>query len=732
MKGARVFPSLLAGVTALGVSACSPPPAPEGEASADSPRPPIILVSIDTLRSDRLPAYGYERIETPAIDRLAADGVLFEHAYTHVNVTLPSHASLFTGLLPPEHGVRDNAGYRLDESIPTLASELGRHGYATGGFVSSYVLRSGTGIGRGFDVYDDGVGFETGRQLGQLQRSGKETLEAASEWLGEVADRPFFLFLHLYEPHAPYEPPAPYADRYENPYDGEVAAADAVVGELLRRLEELGAYDEAVIVLLSDHGEGLMDHGEMDHVILIYREVLQVPLVVKLPHGERAGDRIAASAQLADVAPTIYSLAGLASPAGLEGLDLLDLGQGLEREDAAPRQIVSESVYPRIHFGWSDLASIVEGDLHFIDSPDPELFRLSEDPGERNNVVQEERAAARRFRAVLAEIDRTLASPAEDDPETRQRLESLGYLSGGGRAAAGPLADPKDRVGVVVEVGRASRLIDGGDLPEAESALRAVLQQEPQLVLAWQQLGDVLERRRRPKQALEAYRRAFDASAGDAASAGLKVAELLLLEGRVAEARQHALAVVERAPLANDVLAQAALLEDDVTAADEYLRRAIASRGRRLGPLITKAAWLNKQDRFEEALALSDEVLAEFGERSDREVLGHLYLYRGTALAALGRDEGAESAYREAIALRPELLGAYSSLAFLQALTGRGSEVGRTLQEMVTVNPNSGAYAEAVRALRAMNDPRSADGVLGEALRRWPEAQELLLLAGSR
>ena len=728
MSSPGALSSRLAGVAVLAALACTPSPSPEAAPAGAAARPPIVLISVDTLRSDRLPAYGYGGVDTPAIDRLAAEGVLFERAYSHVNVTLASHASVFTGLLPPEHGVRDNAGYRLDDAIPTLAAELQRSGYATGGFVSSYVLRATTGIGRGFDVYDDGVGFETGRQLGQLQRPGAETLAAASEWLAGVADSPFFLFLHLYEPHAPYEPPPPFADRYDNPYDGEVAAADAVVGELLRRLEELGVYDDALVILLSDHGEGLMDHGEMDHLILIYREVIQVPLIVRLPGGERGGERVAVGAQLSDVAPTVYSIAGLPSPDGLAGLDLLELEPG--SPDGALRRIVSESVYPRIHFGWSDLGSIVEGDLHFIESPDPELYRLAEDPGERSNVIQEERSAARRLRAALQEIDRTLTSPAEDDPETRRRLESLGYLSGG--AGGDTLADPKSRIGVVGDLGRASRLIDGGDLAEAEEALRAVLAAEPQLVLAWQQLGDVLERRHRPGQALRAYRKAFEASAGDAASAGLKVAELLLLEGRVEEARQHALAVVERAPMANDVLAQAAMLEGDLDAAGEYLERAMEERGVRVRPLITKAAWLNKQDRFEEALALSDGLLAEFGERRDREVLGHLYLYRGAALAALGRESESESAYREAIALRPDLLGAYSALAFLQALMGRGAEVGLTLQEMVTVNPNPAAYAEAVRALRAMNDQRSANGVLGEALRRWPEAEELRLLAGSR
>ena len=711
--------------------ACAAPPAPEEERAPGAARPNVVMISIDTLRSDRLPAYGYDGVETPAIDRLAADGVLFERAWTHANVTLPSHVSLFTGLLPPEHGVRDNVGYRLAEEIPTLAETLRGAGYATGGFVSSYVLRAGTGIDRGFDVYDDGVRFETGRDLGELQRPGPETLAAAARWLGDMEDSPFFLFLHLYEPHAPYNPPPPFADRYDDPYDGEVAAADAVVDDLIRRLEERGLYDDALVILLSDHGEGLMDHGEMDHLILIYREVLQVPLIVKLPGAERAGERVAANAQLGDVAPTVHSLVGLGRPEVFVGTDLLALGAG-PVAGAAHRQIVSESVYPRIHFGWSDLGSIVEGDLHFIESPEPELFRLSDDPGERNNVILEERAAARRMRAALEAIDRSLASPVENDQEVRRRLESLGYLSGRARAAEGPLLDPKSRIGVVEELARAARLAAAGELGGAESALRTVLEAEPQLIQAWHELGEILERSGRPAAALDAYRKAFETSGGDAAASGIKVAELLLRAGRVAEAREHALAVADRSPLAAQVLAEAALAEGDLESAAEHLERALAERGPRIAPLVVRTSLLNAQGRFEEALARSDEALLEFGDRRDGSVLARLHLHRGTALGALARSEEAERSYREAIALDRALLGAYSSLAFLFALEGRAVDAGRMLQEMVTVNSTPAAYAEAVRTLREMRDERSAEAVLAEALRRWPDSEVLRSLPGAR
>ena len=321
-------------------------------------------------------------------------------------------------------------------------------------------------------------------------------------------------------------------------------------------------------------------------------------------------------------------------------------------------------------------------------------------------MILEERAAARRMRAALEAIDRSLASPVEDDPETRRRLESLGYLSGGARAAEGPLPDPKDRIGVVEDLVRAARLAAAGELAQAESALRTVLEAEPQLIQAWHELGEILERRGHPSAALDAYRRAFEASGGDAAASGIKIAELLLRAGEVAEAREHALAVAERSPLASQILAEAALAEGDLEAAAAHLEQALAERGSRIAPLIVRTSLLNAQGRFEEALARSDEALAEFGNRRDRSVLARLYLHRGTALGALARAREAESSYQEAI-------------------EGRAAEAGRTLQEMVTVNPAPEAYAEAVRTLRAMRDERSAEAVLAEALRRWPDSEAL-------
>ncbi|MCI0549219.1 MAG: sulfatase, partial [Candidatus Rokubacteria bacterium] len=260
------------------------------------PGAPVVLVSIDTLRADHLPAYGYAGVKTPHIDRFRRDAILYERAWSHAPLTLPAHVSLLTGLLPFEHGVRDNLGYRLDPGAhTTLAALLRGKGYATGGFVSAHALRGGTGLAEAFDVYDDhmvapgGGGMEA---LGRVQRRGEETLALARAWLAGVESRPFLLFLHLYEPHAPYEPPEPFRSATALPYDGEIAKSDEIVGGLLDELRRSGVYDRALVVLLSDHGEGLGEHGEDEHGILLYRWALHVPLLVKLPGAARAGTTV--------------------------------------------------------------------------------------------------------------------------------------------------------------------------------------------------------------------------------------------------------------------------------------------------------------------------------------------------------------------------------------------------------------------------------------------------------
>ena len=388
------------------------------------PGTPVVIISIDTLRSDRLPAYGYDGVETPAIDELRSRGVLFERAYTHVPLTLPAHASLLTGTLPSVHGVRDNHGYTVDVTrTPLLQQRLAGAGYLTGGAVSSFVLRDATGIASGFEFYQDEIEVTASLGLQGIQRTGDETLDALRSWIRTSSREPFFLFFHIYEPHTPYDPPEPFASLYDDGYDGEVASADAIVGEFLSELRSLDAYDESLVILLSDHGEGLGEHGEDEHGLLLYRTTLQVPLIVKLPGSYRAGESVSHPVQLIDIYPTVLSLLGLDVEESLPGSSLFSID-----EMPLDRPIYSETFFPRLHYGWSDLASLIVGSHHYIDSPDPELFDLVEDPGELENLVPEQVSLVEEFKRTLVSFDRELVAPGATDAETRRRLEALGYI----------------------------------------------------------------------------------------------------------------------------------------------------------------------------------------------------------------------------------------------------------------------------------------------------------------
>ena len=319
-----------------------------GDAARDTPLfrgAPVILISIDTLRADHLPAYGYEGVRTPHIDALRADGILFRNAYAHVPLTLPSHASLMTGTLPAENGVRDNLGYRLaPRDGATLPQALRANGYATGAAVSAYVLRGETGMRALFDSYDDGIAFQAGTELGAIQRPGAATAAIASRWIAQQGTKPFFYFLHLFEPHTPYAPPEPFRSAAASAYDGEIAHTDSILGTFFDSLKASGVYDRAIIVLLSDHGEGLGDHGEAEHGIFVYREALHVPLIVKLPKSHGGGGTVEDPVGLTDIFPTVMSLTGLQPPAKLAGVPLL----GPLAKPQPGRRIFGESIYARL------------------------------------------------------------------------------------------------------------------------------------------------------------------------------------------------------------------------------------------------------------------------------------------------------------------------------------------------------------------------------------------------
>jgi choline-sulfatase len=717
---------------------CARPP---GGAPGVPPGTPVVLISIDTLRADHLPAYGYRGVATPAIDALRRDAVLFARAYTHTPLTLPSHTALLTGLLPAVTGVRDNVGYALDTArvasgdLPYLPLILKQHGYATGGAVSAYVLQGRTGLATGFDFYEDSIEFRTGTGLGGLQRPGTETLRLALPWLRAAAappERPFFLFFHIYEPHTPYDPPEPYASRYPLKYDGEIATADAIVGQLLAELERLGVYDRAIVVLLSDHGEGLGDHGEDEHGVLLYNEAIHVPLLLKLPHRQLAGRTAAAPAALTDVAPTLLGLLGLPVPARMRGASLLGLDD--RREDRLEdRRVYAETFYPRLHFGWSDLASLVGRRYHYIEGPDPEIYDLDQDPRETRNLMRDQRRVYADMRRELAGYDRRLAPPAAVDAETRSAMAALGYVGHAASEAgtAGPLPDPKRHLDVLKDLKQGFAAMAHHDYRLAAATFERTLAGNPQMADAWEFLGRAREKLGDSRAALAAYGQALRLDPGSAPVA-MAAASLYFDLGQLDQAEAHArLAAAGNPSFAHGLLAQIAMRRGKPEDAEREARAAL-DKGRRIQPMITLAEVLHARHRYEEALDEVRQAEHAYAERSarDPELIQGLELIRGKILADLGDAAGAEAAFQQEIQRYPADLRAYPTLAILYALTGRPAAARDTLQKMVTAHPSATAYAEAVKALRAMSDPADAAAVLRFAQRKYPGDPLLATLAG--
>ncbi len=689
------------------------------------PQAPVILISVDTLRSDHLPIYGYDGVETPALSALREDSILFERAYSHYPLTLPSHTSILTGQLPGTHGLRDNLGYTFDATgKPYLPRILHEQGYATGAAVSAFVLRAATGLAAYFDFYDDAI--ETGRAaaLGAVQRSGPATLDATLGWLDSLPKDPFFLFFHLYEPHTPYDPPEPFASRYDEPYDGEIAAADAVVGELLQELKERGLYDQALIVFLSDHGEGLGEHGESEHGVLLYREVLQVPLLLKLPGAHLAGRSTATPAQLVDVVPTILDSLGIERPPGLAGDSLLSLLEP-PKPGATPRTLYAETWYPRLHMGWNELTSAIDGDFHLVQGSKAELFDLAKDPAEHTDVLDQERRAYGQLRAALKELQIPLVAPGAVDPETAGKLNALGYASATLNTDQGPLPDPRDKIIVLKELGRANAFNERQQWPEAIALLTTLLAENPQMQDGWLTLGHSLAQQGRLTESVEAYQKALELS-GPLPYLTLKLASLYLDLGQVNSAEEHARLALEASPArAYQQLAEVSMARGDMATAQTQAEKAVEQRGTLTTPLIDLARILSRRDQVARARETLKQAEAELATRTDQSELPWLHYVRGDLAAREGRWQAALNEFQTEIRLFPENLDAYARLAFLYAVQGDVDKLRDTLRQLVETNRTPAAYAAAVTTMRAIGDQGSAAGLLHRARTLFPGSEQL-------
>ena len=669
----------------------------------------VVLVTLDTLRADHIGAYGGD-VDTPHLDALAAEGALVEQAVAHTPLTRPSHVSLMSGLLPTRTGVRDNVSPAMVPEVPLLAELLGAAGFRTAAFLSSVVLKGGSGLERGFEVYADEFDADPAdpRFLTTAQTSGDETVAEAVAWLEETAPagERLFLWLHLYDPHDPYEPPEPFASRYrERPYAGEVAWTDELVGRLNAALERLGLAQETLLVATADHGEGLGEHDELLHGYFAYETTLRVPLIARGP-GVAPGHRLGGPVGLVDLMPTILELAGLAPPAGAE-LSGSSLAAALRGgPEPAPRPLYAESLVPRMRFGWSDLRVLREGAWKFIAAPEPELYDLGNDPGERDNLAPRQARRAAAMRDALAPfLDAERATETSDEAlssQLREQLAALGYLGAVETAAEDRGADPKEKIGEFrfandamrsglqllrggrfeqsarrfgallergidspeIRLNLAQSLLGLGRAAEAAEQFAAAAAGNPSQGRAWLGLADAHSRLGEHEEALAALRSGRRAQPGEVLF-WREEARLLRILGRPDEARAALAGAIERRP--DDPFLQAGLSELlwDAGRAEEAL--AALGRATDLGP---------DNPRYWNAL--------------------------GQRLGELGRFAEAEPAFRRAATLTPDNASYAFNLALSVARQERFAEARALFERTLELDPGAADARAWLRELDSL------------------------------
>jgi arylsulfatase A-like enzyme/Flp pilus assembly protein TadD len=684
--------------------------------------PNVLLVTIDTLRADRLGAYGYAAAATPVLDALAARGVRFTTAVAHTPLTAPSHASILTSLLPLGHGVRDNGAFVLPPSPTTLAEAFRAGGYRTAAFVSGFPLDHRYGFARGFETYDDRLmrGRDS-RRAAYVERTAAEATRPAVEWI-RAAGAPWFVWVHYFDPHAPYEPPGDLARRFAgSPYDGEIAYVDRQLGELLGAAE--AGPSKTLVLVTSDHGESLGEHGEATHGVFVYDATLRVPWIMAGP-GIPRGRVSPVVARGIDVAPTLLDFAGLAVPRGMQGRPLRPAAEGREMEDAPA---YAESLFCSLNLGWAELHALRTARFKLVEAPRPELYDLGTDPGEARDVSSAHAGEASALRAQLRRALEARAPDAAQDPgeEARERLRALGYV--GGTAPARPTGrDPKDGIALVLRLERG--LAEARAHPEvAIEELSAFLAEEP---------GAPLARRHRAiaYQFAGRYADSVDDVLALEATGPLSLEDLTVLAESLRLAGRHddALAALDRAAAASPQAPEPALLrgrtlramgrgEDARAALQQALsldpgsaeaRRGLAELALERGAIDEAAALLEsnvsadptdvpalvklgvarmRAGRVPEALALFERAVAL--EPDNPEALLDL----AGALGRSGRSLAAIPYFEKAIAIGGRTATALNGLGVARLESGDTAGAARALRESLALDPGQPRIADLLR-----------------------------------
>ncbi len=617
-------------------------------AAAMAQRPPdVFLITLDTLRADRVGAYGYQQARTPALDRLARDGVRFARAYTPSPITNTSHASILTGLNPSAHGVTD-FGIPLGSAHVTLVQVLKARGYSTAAFIGAVILDSSSlapGLDRGFDHYWNFPDLpKTAPRWGKVERRGLDVVNEATRWMAAHPTGPRFVWVHLYDPHDPYEAPAPFTNP-QNPYDGEVAYTDHAVGLFIGFLEKNGWYKDALIIAVGDHGEGLGEHGEDTHGIFLYDSTLRVPLLMKLPGGAPAAALSEVPVRTTDILPTVVDILGLPAAEGMPGRSLRSSVGG---EAPTADLLLAETDYP-VRFGWAPLRAARSGGLKYIEAPRPEFYDLRQDPGETQDRYEPWNPEVQRLRAILAEERKkapaNAAASASVDPQTIEHLRQLGYLGTDPGSTTVPepslLPDPKDKIALHNLIHSAMMAEDGGQAAAARASFSRAVEMDP-----------------------------------DSAVANVQLGRLELEQGHYASAAQH--------------LARARQLRAQAGTADSAAAWYQGQALEKLGDLPAARSAL------EETLRLSP------GQYDARLMLGRVFV-------GLKNTHAAEDQFEAAVFLKPKRPEARLELARLYMDEKRAADAVEHLQKVSAAEPNDPSVFELLaQAYRALGKPVEA------------------------
>jgi choline-sulfatase len=676
-------------------------------------RASLLLVTLDTVRADRLGSYGSPAGLTPHLDALARESVRFEQVACQAPLTTPSHATIFTGLLPQRHGIRNNESFALKDSVTTLAELLGRSGFRTGAFIGAFPLDSRYGLARGFEVYDQAF---LGRP-GAVERSADEVLDATLGFIREsvAAKRRYFAFAHVFDAHSPYEPPPPWRERFP-PYEGEIAYVDDALGRFFSALRQEGLLEGLVVSILADHGEALGEHGENTHGVLLYEPTVRVPWLVRLPQARRGGAVVREPVRTVDVAPTLLGLLDVPSLKEVDGVDLsASVQEGAPAPDLAS---YSESLYLHLLLGWAELRSLKRGALKLIDAPRPELFDLTRDPGESTNLYEQERRTAAKLKQELEAL-RELEPPQTPsaDAELAERLGSLGYAAGATRSPGGTARDPKDGMEIwrEIEAGTSSA---ASDRARARAHFERARKLDPKNGLVLKSLGDIELTEGRPQRALAFYQESL--------SAGFLHPDLEIALARAEAALgrgEKALAVLSPLGESPEALLETSRLELSLGRPEKARERAealLASRPEHVPALVLLGRSLRALGQPGEAEAPLRQALnlaPSHGEAANE---------LGAVLAEQGRNEEAAAAFRKAIALSPESAEPRRNLAQVV----KGAEAEQLLREALRLRPEfAEAHVDLAKLLAEARRLPEAEASIKTALRLRPDDYQAVFVA---